>query len=116
MKRLATIIVSFAVAGTFVLAHGGNDHIRGVVTTISAESVTVQTTDKAKATKTLTLTAKTTFEQGGKPAHLSDLKVGDRVVIDVPEKTSEALLIRFGTVSNASTANTSPKKPVSSAK
>jgi hypothetical protein len=99
MKQLATLIASFLVAGTAVFAHGSNDHIRGVITQISERSVTIQTAGKTTKTQTLTLTAKTTFDQGGKPAHLSDLKVGDRVVIDVPEKTTEALLIRFGTVS-----------------
>ena len=52
--------------------HGGNDHIRGVVTNISAQSVTVQT--DVKTSKTLTLTDKTTFNKGGKAAHLSDLR------------------------------------------
>ena len=56
--------------------------------------MTVQTADKA--TKTLTLTDKTTFKQAGKAARLSDLHVGDRVVIDVPEKTTTALLIQIG--------------------
>ena len=94
MTRLATFVISVVVGGALVLAHGDNEHLRGVVTQISASSVTVQTADKA--TKTLTITAKTTFEQSGKTAHLADLKVGERVVIDVPEKSSEALLIKFG--------------------
>ena len=94
MKRLLTLAIALVLAGTAVLAHGGNDHVRGVVTKISAQSVTLQTEDKA--TQTLTLNDKTTFKLAGKAAHLSDLKVGDRVVIDVPEKTSAALLIQIG--------------------
>ena len=96
MKRLAVLILflSFVSAGTAVLAHGNNDHVRGVVTQISTASVTVQVSDQA--TKTLTLNDKTTFEKSGQAAHASDLKVGDRVVIDVPKGTSEALLIKFG--------------------
>jgi uncharacterized protein DUF5666 len=54
---------------------------RGVVTAISAQTITIQTT--AKKTTTLTLSDKTTFKQAGKMAHLADIKVGDRVVIDV---------------------------------
>jgi hypothetical protein len=116
MKRLATLVASLiVVVSPAVFAHGGNDHVRGVITQVSPQSVTVQTT--GKTTKTLTLTAKTTFDQGGKPAHLSDLKVGDRVVIDVPEHSTEAILIRVA-APKASTARTSPspKKPASSVK
>ena len=88
-----------SVISTVVLAHGGNDHIRGIVTSISAQSVTVEVANKA--TKTFTLTAKTTIQLSGKPAHLADVKVGDRVVIDVPEKTTQALLIQIGAAPKA---------------
>ena len=91
-----------SVISTVVLAHGGNDHIRGVVTSISAQSVTVEVANKA--TKTFTLTAKTTIQLSGKPAHLADVKVGDRVVIDVPEKTTQALLIQVGAAPKAAPA------------
>jgi len=94
MKRLIALVGAFTLAGTTAFAHGGNEHVRGVVTQVSAQSVTVQTADKA--TKTLTLTARTTLKQAGKAAQLSDLHVGDRVVIDVPEKTTTALLIQIG--------------------
>ena len=94
MKRLITLIVSVVLAGTIAFAHGDNVHVRGVVTQVSAQSITVQTADKA--TKTLTLTDKTTFQRSGKAAHLDDVKVGDRVVIDVPVKTTNALLIQIG--------------------
>jgi nitrogen fixation protein FixH len=94
MKRFAMFIGSLVMAAT-AFAHEGNEHVRGVVTEVSPKAVTVQTT--AKATRTLTLSNKTTFQLAGKPAQLADLKVGDRVVVDVPEKTSEALLIQIGT-------------------
>jgi Domain of unknown function (DUF5666) len=94
MKRLIALVGAFTFAGTLAFAHGGNEHVRGVVTNVSGQSVTVQTA--GKATKTLTLTDKTTFKQAGKAAQLSDLHVGDRVVIDVREKTTTALLIQIG--------------------
>jgi hypothetical protein len=102
MKRLATLITSLALSGTLVFAHEGNDHVRGVVTELSPQSITVQTTDKK--TTTLKVTGKTTFKLGGKTAQLADLKVGDRVVVDVPPKSSEALLIQIGTAAAAQTA------------
>ena len=83
------------VSGALVVAHEGNEHIRGVVTEISPQSITVQTADKK--TRTLTLTTKTTFQLVKKVARLADLKIGDRVVVDVPPKSNDALLIQIGT-------------------
>src|SRR5713101_4131665 len=94
MKRLIALVGSLSLVATMAFAHGGNEHVRGVITKISAQSVTVRTA--GKATKTLTLTDKTTLKQDGKAAQLSALHVGDRVVIDVPEKTTTALLIQIG--------------------
>ena len=93
MKRLITLLTAFVLVGTVAFAHGGNDHVRGTVTQVSAQSITVET--GPKATKTLTLSDKTTFKLAGKAAHLADLKVGDRVVVDVPEKSNQALLIQI---------------------
>lgn len=95
MKRLSIVIAALVVSAAIVFAHEGNEHVRGVVTQVSPQSITVQTTDK-KAT-TLKLTEKTTFQLAGKVAHLADLKIGDRVVVDVPEKSSDALLVQIGT-------------------
>jgi hypothetical protein len=99
MKRFPAFAATFLFAGSLVLAHGGNEHVRGVVTKISAQSITVQTTPKE--TRTLVVSQQTTFKQAGKAAHLADLKVGDRVVVDVPEKKNDALLIQFGAASPA---------------
>ena len=104
MKHRSVLIMSLIFAGTLAFAHEGNEHVRGVVTNISPKSITVQTTEKT--TKTLALTDKTTFQQAGKAAHLSDLKVGDRVVVDVPEKTTDALLVQIGTAPTPAQAKT----------
>jgi hypothetical protein len=37
----------------------------------------------------------------GEAAHLVDVRVGDGVVIDVPEHTTQALLIQIGTATAA---------------
>jgi preprotein translocase subunit SecF len=94
MRRLAIAILAVAAAGSVAFAHNGNDHVRGVVTAVSPTSITVQTT--AKTTRVLTVTPKTTFQQNAKSAHLADLKVGDRVVVDVPEKTNNAVEVQIG--------------------
>jgi ribosomal protein S1 len=94
MKQLLSIIALVLAVSTGALAHNGNDHVRGTVTQVSAQSVTVQLADKT--TKTLAISTKTEFETSGKPGHLADVKVGDRVVIDVPEHGTNALLIKVG--------------------
>jgi hypothetical protein len=94
MKLTGLIAAVLLAVSALVSAHEGNEHVRGVVTAVSARSISVQVSEKD--TKTLTLNDKTVFLKSGKPAHLEDLKVGDRVVVDVPEKTTEAKQIQFG--------------------
>ena len=90
----AVVLALLLASGAPAFAHGANAHVRGVVTQVSAQSITVQLADKT--TKTLTVNAKTTFERAGKAAAMTDVKVGDRVVIDVPKNSSEALEVQIG--------------------
>jgi hypothetical protein len=94
MKRLTLIIAVVFATASLAFAHGDNDHVRGVVTQVTATSVTVQVS--GTVAKTLTLNNKTTFERSGRSAPAGELKVGDRVVVDVPKGATEARLIRFG--------------------
>jgi hypothetical protein len=94
MKRLFAFVLALVATATIAFAHGNNDHVRGTVTEISATSMTVQVSPQV--VKTLALNDKTTFDMGGKTAHLADLKIGDRVVVDVPKGKNEALSVRFG--------------------
>ena len=99
MKRFIIFIALLVVSGAPIFAHEGNDHVRGVVTQVSAQSITVQLADNTS--KTLTLTAKTSFERAGKAATMADVKAGDRVVIDVPKNSSDALEVKIGTAPKA---------------
>jgi len=94
MKQLLSVIAVVLALSAGALAHNGNDHVRGTVTAVSAQSVTVQLADKTS--RTLSISAKTEFENAGKPGRLGDVKIGDRVVIDVPEHGTNALLIKVG--------------------
>jgi hypothetical protein len=94
------LLLGLAIASP-ALAHGNNAHVRGVVTQVSPTSITVQLADNT--TKTLTLNAKTTYLRAGKTAAVGDVKVGDRVVIDVPKNSSEALEVQMGTAKAAAT-------------
>jgi hypothetical protein len=62
-----------------VHAHEGMIHVIGVVTALTNKSVTVETTDKKSVD--VVLAGTTTYAKDKKAAALSDLKVGDRVVI-----------------------------------
>ena len=106
MKLAGIVAAVLLTMASFAYAHEGNEHVRGVVTAIAANSITVQV--NAKSTKTLTLNDKTVFTKSGKAAHLEDLKVGDRVVIDVPAKTTEAKLVQFGAPAPAKTEAAKP--------
>ena len=101
MNRILLCVLLLSFGGTIAFAHGDYDHVRGVVTQISPTSLTVQTTDKT--TKTLVITPKTKFQKSGTLAAPADLKVGDRVVIDVPKGKNEARVITFGTPKKGTT-------------
>src|SRR5215471_20858720 len=77
-------IVSLALLPTIASAHGGEEHVTGVVTKISDTSVTVKTT--AGKTVEVGFDAKmTTYERAKQPIQKTDIKVGDKIVIHAME-------------------------------
>jgi len=96
MKSLLLLLAFVVATSTSAFAHEGNDHVRGVVLKITPESNTLVVRVSPTVVRSLSLTEKTTFKKSGKAAHLTDLAVGDRVVVDVPAKTAQALLIQIG--------------------
>jgi hypothetical protein len=77
-------IVSLALLPTIATAHGGEEHVIGIVTKISDTSVTVKTA--AGKTVEVGFDAKmTTYERAKQPIQKTDIKVGDRVVIHAME-------------------------------
>ena len=112
MKRtvLATI-VAFGLAGGVAFAHGNAEHVRGTVASITDTAITVQVS--AKKARTLTLNAKTMIMKGDAHLTLKDVKVGDRVVVDVDKKTGVATEVTLGKTAPASPhtpTTTTPKK------
>lgn len=109
MKRMIALTAALVVAlSGLALAHGGGKHVKGTVTALTADSITVQTPEKA--TKTLSFDAGTKFIKSGKPAKAADLKVGDRVVVDVHEMHEMgdmlyATVVRFGVTTQAAPSN-----------
>jgi hypothetical protein len=80
MKRRILIAgLLLTCASVLLHAHGGMIHVMGIITGMTDNSVTVETTDKK--TVEVQLTDTTTFLNGSKPGTRKEMKVGDRVVI-----------------------------------
>ena len=109
-RALLTIaLITFATS--FAFAHGDKKHVTGTLEKINADSVVVKTTDgksvEVKLTPSTTYVSRVGTED--KPAAVSDLAVGNRVVIHTTPKgdTLEANEIRFSAA--RATTGTKPK-------
>lgn len=100
MKRTVTVFALALALSAIAFAHGNEKHVMGTVTSISDNSITVETT--SKKTVTVSLSASTKFQKSGSPATLKDLKVGDKVVIHATgsEDKLVATEVRFGPMNN----------------
>jgi Domain of unknown function (DUF5666) len=97
--RIVALFVMLALAGTLV-AHGGLEHVSGIVKAITADSMTVETVKQE--TVVVLLTPKTEFLRSKVKADGKDLKVGDRVVIHAMKTKDgkfEAHEVAFGPTS-----------------
>ena len=99
--RSLTVLISVALLAGAALAHGDFKHVTGTVEKTSADSITVKTATGSSVE--VKVVAATTFvmRAGGvdKPAKLSDLAVGDLVVIHAKPVGDrlEAAEVRFST-------------------
>jgi hypothetical protein len=75
-----------ALAPAIAFAHDGLEHVRGTISKVSDQSVTVTTTT-GKTVEVL-IDTQTTYSRADKPIQKSDLKAGDRVMIHAAEKGS----------------------------
>ncbi len=97
MPRVFSLALPLFLVAGIVFAHGDNDHLRGTVTQVAGHSITIQTADTPGKTLTVTFTDHTRFDKAGRAATVRELKVGDRVVVDVPKGKLEAQTIKIGT-------------------
>jgi len=91
MKARSFILIaciSLITAAAF--AHGDEQHVIGTVATVTKDSITVKTT--ANTLVTVVVVPQTTFSKNKSAAKLSDLNVGDRVVIHAKEATEGKLV------------------------
>lgn len=109
MKHAVLVLIAtLGMTGAVAFAHGDAIHHRGVVTQINGKSVTIQTTTKPPKMVTFTVADHTEIDRGTKVAALKDLKVGDRVIVEIPKNKTEAESIKIGV--------SAPAKPTTAAK
>ncbi len=95
MRRVVLAVVAALLMTTAVaFAHGDAEHVRGTVTSITDTAITIQTTTKQE--RTIPINAKTMIMKGDAHLAIKDVKVGDRVVIDVDKKSKTATEVKLG--------------------
>ncbi len=106
-KLRTTIIIRVLILAAFALqalAHGGFDHVIGTVAKFDNNVLTVKT---AKGDVDVKLDDKTEITIDDKKAETADLKLGARVVVDVPEgskdKVAHSIKIGVATPAKATT-------------
>jgi hypothetical protein len=83
-RRAFVTALAFAAAPlTSALAHEGHDHkLLGTITEVTADRIVVRAT-KDGAVSTIALAAATKITRGKTKLGVADLKVGDRVVVNI---------------------------------
>ena len=78
-------------------AHNGVEHLMGTITKVSAEAVTVETTGKKIVE--ISVNSKTKYTRNDKAAVASDMKVGDRVMINAKQVNEKLVAdtVKLGT-------------------
>ncbi|MFI5058170.1 MAG: DUF5666 domain-containing protein [Candidatus Acidiferrales bacterium] len=113
--RYVSLLALMVLAAAAAFAHGDKKHVVGTVEKINPDSVVVKTADgKSVEVKLVATTAFVSrANKTDKPAKISDLAVGDRVVIHATPKgeTLEADEIKFSPASAARGAAPAAKKP-----
>jgi hypothetical protein len=112
MKLRFVLLLAFAALMTnAVIAHGDKKHVMGTIEKINADSVVVKTAD-GKSVEVKLVSATMYVSRDGKASKLSDLAVGQRVVIHAtPEgDTLSADEIKFSPVGAAAGASAAKPK------
>jgi hypothetical protein len=106
------LLAMFAMSAA-VMAHGGKKHVIGTVEKVGPDSVTVKTEQGSVTVKLVSSTVYLSVgaDKVAKPAKLSDLQIGERVVIHAnpkPDESLEAEEVRFSTVATGAAATGKP--------
>jgi hypothetical protein len=107
-----SFLACFALLAGVTLAHGDKKHVMGTIEKVTADSVVVKQSDgKSVEVKLVSTTAYVTRD--GKVAKVSDLAVGDRVVIHATPSGDNlnADEVKFSPASAAKTTGAAAAKP-----
>ena len=107
-------ILLFALIAVFcharvAVAQADTEHLRGTVTKVAGATVTIRTTENQ--TRTITIASTAMIMRGSGHLTIQDIRVGDRVVLDLDRKTSVATSVELGTAAPAM----APQSPAPSA-
>ena len=113
-RRFFTLLLSFLVFAITLSAHGDKKHVIGTIEKLNSGSVTVKTRDgksvQVKLVPSTTYVAR--VATADKPATLSDLAVGENVVIHATPKGDdlEADEVRFSTPGASGSGSSKPQQ------
>ena len=113
-RRSFTLLISFLLVAITVSAHGDKKHVIGTIEKLNSGSVTVKTRDgKSVQVKLVPSTVYVArVATADKPAALSDLAVGENVVIHATPKGDdlEADEVRFSTSGASGSGSSKPQQ------
>ena len=98
---LAAVLLALAAP---VFAHGGFDHVIGTVSKVDNNVMTVKTT---KGDVDVKLNPQTEITRGDHKAAIEDVKPGTRVIVDIPEGSTDHIAhsVKLGTAAQHSPAH-----------
>jgi len=104
-RSILATVLGLSLLSSLAIAHGGLEHVKGTVASISDTSIMVKTIDGK--TVEVALDAKTTFAKSEQPIQKTDIKVGDRVVIHAAKSGAKltAHTVEIGTAAPAKAAH-----------
>ena len=97
MKKQALMMAVFlGLAASPLLAHGGGAHLKGTVSAVAPDQITVKDTDGHESQAKIT--AQTRFLRGKAVGKREDLHEGDRVVVHTHKQGDglEAVEVHYG--------------------
>ena len=95
-SRMMMLVMLLGLATSPVFAHGGGAHLKGTISALTADRITVKAADGHEAEAAIT--EQTLFVRGRTAGKRGDLKQGDRVIVHTRKKGTglEAVEIHSG--------------------
>lgn len=110
MTRVLGIATALILTSVVASAHGDAVKTAGTVKQINGQAVTIQPAAKGAKALTFVVAEWTEIDKAGDVAALKDLKVGDRIVVEIPKGKKEAESINIGAAGPAKPTATADHK------